>query len=276
MRRSSNESSTDREKRGKILLLAAFIALSLFVSKLFQKDTQVVISRVYLNALIYFVIVFVGLIWAFNFQIKRKSLIYLLQPALFVFSQELFIEFFFFQKFSRIYEAFILLLLVIVVFFVNYFAFLSANVFNVNLYKKIPLAQVARTSSYVISVLTMYFLTFSFLLSEFNVYFLLGSILPFYIIVALIHYINVEVEEGELLRKSFLTAFISFVLLAGVFLSGNVHEVISITPVVGYYFAVSMVTQESMIRGKYRGIGLHVFALIITFVAVLLTNIFNR
>ncbi len=276
MRRNSSESSTDREKRGKLLLLAAFIALSLFVSKVIQKDTQIVISRVYLNALIYFVIVFVGLLWAFNFQVKRKSLIYLLQPALFVFSQELFVEFFFFQKFSRIYEAFILLLLVIVVFFVNYFSFLSANVFNVNLYKKIPLAQVARTSSYIISVLTMYFLTFSFLLSEFNVYFLLGSILPFYMIITLIHYINIEVEEGELIRKSFLTAFISFILLIGVFLSGNIHEIISIAPVVGYYFSVSMVTQENMIRGNYKNIGLYVITLILLFIAILFVNILGR
>ena len=114
------ETSTDREKRGKLLLLAAFTALSLFISKIIQTDTLVVASRVYLNALIYFVIVFVGLLWSFNLQIKKKSLITLIQPALFVFSQELFVEFFFFQKFSRIYEAFILLGLVVVFFFINY------------------------------------------------------------------------------------------------------------------------------------------------------------
>ena len=108
------ETSTDREKRGKLLLLAAFTALSLFISKIIQTDTLVVASRVYLNALIYFVIVFVGLLWSFNLQIKKKSLITLIQPALFVFSQELFVEFFFFQKFSRIYEAFILLGLIVV------------------------------------------------------------------------------------------------------------------------------------------------------------------
>ena len=275
MMKVSKEGNTDNEKRGKLLLLAAFIAFSLFVSKVVQANTQVVISRVYINALIYFVIVFVGLLWAFNFQIKRKSLIYLLQPALFVFSQELFVEFFFFQKFSRIYEAFILLLLIIAVFFINYFSFLSANAFNVNLYKKIPLAQVARTTSYIISIFTMYFLTFSFLLSEFNVYFLLVSILIFYIIITLIHYINIEIEDRELFRKTVITSMISFILFLGVFLSGSTHEVISIAPVVGYYFAVSMVTQENMFLGNYKNAFLYIIFLVVIFFSVLFVNIFN-
>ena len=67
MMKVSREGNTDNEKRGKLLLLAAFIALSLFVSKVVQANTQVVISCVYINALIYFVIVFVGLLCAFNF-----------------------------------------------------------------------------------------------------------------------------------------------------------------------------------------------------------------
>lgn len=270
------ETSTDREKRGKLLLLAAFTALSLFISKIIQTDTLVVASRVYLNALIYFVIVFVGLLWSFNLQIKKKSLITLIQPALFVFSQELFVEFFFFQKFSRIYEAFILLGLVVVFFFINYFSFLSANIFNVSLFKKIPLLQVARTVSNIISVFMMYFITFSFLLSDFNVYILLGSLFLFYLLISLLNYVNNGIdEEGELFRKTFITTLIPFMLFSGVFLSGNVHEVISVIPVVGYFLTVSVATRESFVKVDSRSVAIQILVLVFAFFAVLVLNIFD-
>lgn len=270
------ETSTDREKRGKLLLLAAFTALSLFISKIIQTDTLVVASRVYLNALIYFVIVFVGLLWSFNLQIKKKSLITLIQPALFVFSQELFVEFFFFQKFSRIYEAFILLGLVVVFFFINYFSFLSANIFNVSLFKKIPLLQVARTVSNIISVFMMYFITFSFLLSDFNVYILLGSLFLFYLLISLLNYVNNGIEEeGELFRKTFITTLIPFMLFSGVFLSGNVHEVISVIPVVGYFLTVSVATRESFVKVDSRSVAIQILVLVFSFFAVLVLNIFD-
>lgn len=269
------ETNTDREKRGKLLLLAAFVAVSLFISKIIQTDSRVVASRVYLNSLIYFVIVFVGLLWCFSFQIKRKSLITLIQPALFVFSQELFVEFFFFQKFSRIYEAFILLGLVAVFFFVNYFSFLSANVFNVSLFKKIPLLQVARTASNILSVFMMYFITFSFLLSDFSVYILLGSLFLFYLLISLLNYVNMGIEEGELFRKTFITTLIPFMLFCGLFLSGNVHEVISIIPVIGYFLTVGMATRESFVRVDSRNIFIQILVLVIAFLAVLFLNIFE-
>lgn len=270
------ETSTDREKRGKLLLLAAFTALSLFISKIIQTDTLVVASRVYLNALIYFVIVFVGLLWSFNLQIKKKSLITLIQPALFVFSQELFVEFFFFQKFSRIYEAFILLGLVVVFFFINYFSFLSANIFNVSLFKKIPLLQVARTVSNIISVFMMYFITFSFLLSDFNVYILLGSLFLFYLLISLLNYVNNGIEEeGELFRKTFITTLIPFMLFSGVFLSGNVHEVISVIPVIGYFLTVGVATRESFVKVDSRSVAIQILVLVFAFFAVLVLNIFD-
>jgi len=71
----------DEEKRGKLLVLAAFIALAIFVSKITQAESQVGIWRIYLTAFIYFLITFVGLIWAFGFKVKKKSILFLLQPS---------------------------------------------------------------------------------------------------------------------------------------------------------------------------------------------------
>jgi hypothetical protein len=51
-------STTDEEKRGKLLSLAALIALAIFISKITQAQTQIITWRVYLNAGIYFLLHF--------------------------------------------------------------------------------------------------------------------------------------------------------------------------------------------------------------------------
>lgn len=267
------DTNIDEEKRGKLLALAAFIALAIFVSKITQTQTQVITWRVYLNAGIYFLVTFFGLLWSFNFQVMKKSILFLLQPALYVFSQSLFIEFFFFQKFNRIYEAFILLLLMFLVFLGNYVSFLMANVLNVDLFKKIPLAQVGRTSSYLISLLMMYFFTFSLLVSGFEIYFLLPLILLSYIFVVYVHYVNIGIEEGELYRKTVLTVLISFILFLGMFLTGDSHEIVSAIPVLGYYFSVGVVSQERISFGNIKGIYFYISILVIVFLLGVFLNI---
>jgi hypothetical protein len=265
--------STDEEKRGKLITLAALIALAIFVSKITQAQTQVVVWRVYLNAGIYFVVTFLGLLWAFNFKVKKRSVPFLLQSALYVFSQALFIEFFFFQKFSRIYEAFILLFLMFLVFLGNYISFLMANVLNVDLFKKIPLAQVGRTSSYLVSLLMMYFFTFSFLVTGLEIYFLLPLILITYIAVISLHYLNIGIEEGELYKKSLLTVLITFLLFVGMFLTGDSHEIVAAIPVLGYYFSVGVVSQEEVVYGKSKGIYFYITILVIAFLISVFLNI---
>ena len=265
--------STDEEKRGKLLTLAALTALAIFISKITQTQTQIIVWRVYLNAVIYFIVTFLGLLWAFNFKVKKKSLLFLLQSALYVFSQSLFIEFFFFQKFNRIYEAFILLFLMFLVFLGNYVSFLMANVLNVDLFKKIPLAQVGRTSSYLISLLMMYFFTFSLLVTGLQIYFLLPLILFIYIFIVSMHYSNIRIEGEELYKKSLLTILITFILFVGMFLVGDSHEIVAAIPVLGYYFSVGVVSQEEVAYGKGKGIYFYITVLVIAFMAGIFLNI---
>ena len=269
------DTNIDEEKRGKLLALAAFIALAIFISKITQSQIQIITWRVYVNAGIYFFITFFGLLWAFNFQVKKKSVLFLLQPALYVFSQSLFIEFFFFQKFNRIYETFILLLLIFLAFLGNYISFLMANVLNVDLFKKIPLAHVGRTSSYLVSLLMMYFFTFSFLVSGFEFYFLLPLILLVYFFIIFIHYLNIGIEEGELFRKTLLTLLITYILFLGMFLTGDTHEIVSAIPVVGYYFSVGVVSQERVSYGGSKGISFYILILIAVFLTGVFLNILN-
>jgi hypothetical protein len=267
------DTNIDEEKRGRLIALAAFIALAIFVSKITQSQTQIIIWRVYLNAGIYFLITFVGLLWSFNFQVKKRSILYLLQSSFYVFSQSLFIEFFFFQKFNRIYEAFILLALMFLVFVGNYISFLMANVLNVDLFKKIPLAQVGRTSSYLISLLMMYFFTFSFLVTGLDIYFLVPIIFISYGFIIWSHYINIGIEEKELYRKGVLTLLISFILFLGMFLTGDSHEIVSAIPVLGYYFSVGVVSQERVSFGNNKGIYFYISVLVIAFLLGVFLNI---
>lgn len=265
-------SSTDEEKRGKLLTLAALIALAMFVSKIAQVQIQVVAWRVYLNASIYFIVTLLGLLWAFNFKVKRRSIVFLFQSALYIFSQALFVEFFFFQKFSRIYEVFILLLIMFLVFLGSYVSFLMANVLNVDLFKKIPLAQVGRTSSYLISLLMMYFFTFSFLVTGLEIYFLIPLVLLVYVFIVPVHYFNIGVGE-DLYKKSLLTILISFLLFLGMLLTGDSHEIIAAIPVLGYYFSVGVVSQEEVAYGKNKGIYFYITILVIAFLVGVFLNI---
>lgn len=266
--------SSDVEKRGKLLLLAGIIAVAMFLNKILQKETSVEIPRIYLNGALYFVISFVGLLWSFNFQIKSKSILYIIQAALFVFSEALFIEFFFFQKFNRLYEALILLILLTLVFIGNYVAFLMANVFNVGLFKNIPLVHVGRTSSYLLSLLTIYFVTFSFLSSNFPIYLLLPLIIIAYGIVVYVHYLNIGIGSGDQIWKTILTGLVVLILFLGVFLTGNSHEIISFVPVVGYFLCVSVVSQSD-IEYRERNVFLSIISLAIFFFIAVFINLLS-
>jgi len=265
--------NTDSEKRGKLLFLAGVISLAIFLTKVLQGSSDLPTWRIYLDGAIYFVVAFVGLLWAFNFQIKKKSLLYIFQSSLFVFSEVIFVEIFFFQSFDRIYEALLLFFLLILIFVGVYVSFLMANVFNVDLFKKLPLVQVGRTSSYLISLLMTYFLTFGLLSSSLPIYVLLPIILVIYLLIALIHYVNMGMEEEGLWRKTILTTIISMALFLGVFLTGSTHELTAISPAIGYYFAVSMVTQEQIFRKNSVSFIFSMILLALIFFVVIIFNI---
>jgi hypothetical protein len=148
-----------------------------------------------------------------------------------------------------------------------------ANVLNVDLFKKIPLAQVGRTSSYLISLLMMYFFTFSFLVTGLEIYFLLPLILLSYGFIIWVHYMNIGVEGKELYRKSILTLLISFILFLGIFLTGDSHEIVSAIPVLGYYFSVGVVSQEGVSFEDNKGIYFYITILIISFLVGVFLNI---
>ena len=64
-------------------------------------------------------------------------------------------------------------------------------------------------------------------------------------------------------------------LFSGVFLSGNVHEVISVIPVIGYFLTVGVATRESFVKVDSRSVAIQILVLVFAFFAVLVLNIFD-
>jgi hypothetical protein len=243
----------------------------MFVVKISQNWDQAWIS--YIVAAIYMFVTFIGLIWVFSFQIRFKSIPCLAQSALFVGSEFLFVEMFFFEKLDRIYEAFLLLGILGLIWVAAYISFLMSNIFNVGLYKDIPLEQVARTASYILSLFMVYFLTFSFLANGMVVYVLLPVVLIAYFSISAMHIRNLEFERKDFWRRTLLTTFIMFVLFLGSFLIGSKHEFISIVPTVGFFASIGGISKGTTEKESKRNTFLYGILLLVVVILNVVNNI---
>lgn len=265
----------DSVKRGKMIALSILIGLTMFIQTLI-KSQDMTIARVLITAFVYFLVSFFGLIWAFNFQVKIKSLPYLVYSALFVMSEYLFIQLFFVEKFSRIYQGIFLFILIILVSSGSYISFLMANVFNVNLYKNIPLAEVGKTTSYLISTLSIYFLTFALLSLQLPVYLLLPLELGITCFFTFIHLKNIGFEGFVLKRKALLISLIVFFMFLASFLDGILHEVSALSPAVGYFVSVGVSNMKTRSDTKFNfSFLVYILALVGVIILNFVLNIFS-
>jgi hypothetical protein len=185
-----NSPYVDSGKRGKLLFLSFIITTGIFFVKVMQVD-RLDLGQVYLIAISAALITAVGLIISFNFVLNKKTAFVIIpQSSLFVFSEILFLELFFFEKFDRVYEALIMFILLGFLFIGTYASFLAANVLSVSSFKQIPLEQAAKTTSYILSLLMIFFLTFSFITSEFPLIMIILSLAFAYLII-LISYTSI-------------------------------------------------------------------------------------
>ena len=150
----------DPGKRQRIFVVAALVVLFVFGLKVWGQPEWSV-GQVVLVAAVAAFMSAVGLAWAFRFDVSRLGYLTVLpQSSMFVFGYVLFVEMFFFQRFQRIYEAVIFGALLLIFLVVLGIVFLTANVLNVSTIKKIPLLQVAQTSSYAITLFNVFFIGF--------------------------------------------------------------------------------------------------------------------
>lgn len=263
--------SVDTEKRGRIILLSMLITLSMFVVKIAQTWDANSGVMIYLTAFIYFLVSFFGLVWAFSFKVRWKSIPCLAQSSLFVASEFLFVEMFFFEDFDRLYEAFLLLGMLALIWIATYVSFLMSNIFNVGLYKDIPLEQVGRTASYLISIFMVYFFTFSLLANGMSAYILIPAVLIGYISIVAMHIRNLELERKDFIRRTALSVLIMLILFLGSFLTGSKHEFISIIPTVGFFAAIGGLSGNASEGGLKRKLWLYAFLLFVV-VAISIWN----
>ena len=65
-------------------------------------------------------------------------------------------------------------------------------------------------------------------------------------------------------------------LFFGVFLTGSTHELTAIAPALGYYFAVSMVTQEQIFRKNSVSFIFSMILLSVIFFIIIFFNIISN
>lgn len=178
----------DSGKRGRIIILSFGITLSLFVLRALEMVDPSNFWNLAVMSVSYFFISYIGLIWAFRFNVNRRSLLLILpQSSFFTMSQMLFVMLFFFRNFERVYELFLLFFLILVIFVATYVSFLMANIFNVAAFRQIPLVQVAKTTSYILTILAVYFSTFAVLAMQLSIPITIGLILFSYMLILLFH-----------------------------------------------------------------------------------------
>ncbi|WKZ31330.1 MAG: hypothetical protein QY318_00970 [Candidatus Dojkabacteria bacterium] len=221
----------DNGKRGRLFFLAALLAVSLFVLRAWN----VVDLNNYWHLagmfFIYFFASYLGMIWGFRFQVTVRSLLTILpQSAIFVASQALFVMLFFFRDFARVYEFLLLFVLLIVVLVTTYISFLMANIFNVATFKRVPLEQVAKTTSYIITLLYVYFITFGVL--SFEVHVIISVVVLFFAYLAGIffHSLHLDYTRQEIYSSIIMISVSMTAILMGGVMLGSSYEITALLP----------------------------------------------
>lgn len=256
----------DNVKRLKIILLSFGISFSLFFTKIFARGEGLL--DIYVVGGIYAIVAMIGLIWAFSYKVRLQSIKYIFQGGLFVFSEVVFVLLFFFKQFDRIYEGILLIILLIFLGGITYACFLMINLFNVSLYKDLPLINVAQTASYILTLLMIYFLTFGVLASGFPLYVIFPVIFLIYIFLLYMEFIELDVKSGHLWYIVVLISLINIFLLIPFIFVGSSHEIIAIVPTVGAFAGGGLLTLKDGDNIKWQIFGYNFLVFIILLIAV--------
>lgn len=237
--------SIDNVKKGRILTLAIVISLSILLFKVTQTSEVVNPITVLFRSLIYFLVTYVGLIWAFRLQVTIHSLLYILpQSSLFIFAQVLFLELFFFRRVGRVYEILILVVMFLLLFVGSYVVFLMSNVFNVSTIKEIPLIQAARTVSFLSTLIATFLLTLGLLDSNFNIIIVMIILSISYFLGVFFHLKHMEINKDRIGEYTLLTVLFMVISVLSLSFVSHRHEIIALAPTVGAYVALEVITKK--------------------------------
>ncbi len=226
----------DSIKKGKILLLSLFILLTFFFNTT-PGPFYPIFANPFFVACFYGIIAFVGFLWSLSFKVNARILLLIApQVALLVFSNILFLNVFFNQALGRLYETLLMVVLLIVFFLLTHIVFITSNVFAVSSFKKIPLEAVAKTTIYIISSLSFFFLTYGLLALEISVMtsMILLVFLMFFAIFLLLSHFYLEIST--VFSNTFLVFWsILLILFSVVFFSSRVEFIALVVTAVFYY-----------------------------------------
>lgn len=260
-----SSSVNDNNKRGKIIFLSSVVTLLIFFLKISQQSNQTDMTHVFTNAGLVALISYVGLVWAFNFQVTLRSLVYVIsQSSIIIFILSLFLEMFVFRRVGRVYELLILLSILGLMFVGTYVSMLMANIFNVAQFKDIPLVQVGRTASLILTILSIYFSTFVVLQSGLNSYVTIIILTLLIISLLITHVRHLEIQRNTLWKKIFLILVLTILSVLVQILLGTSALVASAVPAVVAYSTINIMTIENISKTQkfeYFFITLVVFTL---------------
>ena len=217
------------------------------------------------------VLTYIGLAWAFRFDLNRDGWLKVLpQPAIFVFGTMLFQEIFFFQQFERVYEAVIFGILLVIYGGVLTAVFLTANVLNVSTVKKIPLLQAAQTSSYLISLFSVYVVSFSIITSGLELYFVAPILFATYVLVIFMHLSHFDLGEKTVRMYALGIAWCALGVVLGLLLWPLEALFVSLIPTVLVYIGIGVVmhkarkTLTSRVYVEYVFVALFILLIVLT------------
>lgn len=239
--------AVDNAKRGRLILVSALVTFLAFFLKIAQQSNDISLFQIYLNAGFVGFVTYAGLLWALKFQVTLRTMTYVLsQSALIVFIFTLFLEMFVFRKVGRVYEFLILLLVSGLMFFATYGSMLMANIFNVSSFKEIPLVQVGKTTSLILTILSIYFASYVVLESQSNGYVTIILLSVMYFFIVLTHIRHLGIPRNTLWRSLF-TVFILMILSAIVQVVAGGNSLVSATvPTVVGYCVISIMTLDNL------------------------------
>jgi hypothetical protein len=269
-------SYVDNRKRGGILAFSAFLGIALFVIRAWDLVDTYSDAGLFTVGAGYFLASYLGQILLFSFKVNKKSLLTVLpQASLFIAMEAVFVMSFFSSDFVRLIEMAIMMSLLTFLIFSTYFSLLMSNIFNVATFKMIPLSQVASTASYIVTVMTVYFITYA-VTSSLLIDPLISGLVLFvvYFLIMMLHYLHMEIRLKEVLLLVFSIAFTAFCAFATVFFMGPHGEITAFVPasIVFSGVGLEMVAKKSQSDKKFVVLQ---YILVIV-VAFLINIVFNR
>jgi len=263
--------TADSGKRGRMVFLAILISLSLFLMRAFNVWEVSALSDLAVKVFAFGLFTFIMLIWSFRFAINWRSLFVVIpQSVVVVMGFVLFIEMFFFRKFDRISDFFVLFAVWGGGFMTLYVSFLMTNIFNVSMFKELPLKQVAKTTSYILSLIMVYLFSFSFLAMQ--LYFVLTAVMLFivYGVIIYTHFYHLNLSKKNLINAlvvvlvGMLASIVSFMFL------GSRHEIIALMPTAVAFSVIGITMHKTRTEGLSD---VHQFEYIFVYLAILVLNL---